>query len=91
MIEIAVAIITAIGTIVAVVITTRESGKKLTAEFATKVEVARAVTDTKIDELTREVREHNNFARRLPVVENEISHIKERLCQLDKVAEADSN
>lgn len=35
-----------------------------------------AVIDTKLEELTREVREHNNFAKRMPVVENEISNIK---------------
>ena len=90
MIEIAVAVISAIATIAAVIITNRENGKKLTAAFTTKVEVARAVTDTKIDELTREVREHNNFARRLPVVENEIEHINSRLDKLE-VADGDSN
>lgn len=36
-----------------------------------------AVTEAKIEELTREVREHNEFARRMPVVENEIKHIKD--------------
>ena len=36
-----------------------------------------AVIETKIEELTREVREHNNFAKRMPVVENEITHIKD--------------
>ena len=40
-----------------------------------------AVTDTKIEELTREVREHNNFAKRMPVVENEIKYIKERIAE----------
>lgn len=44
---------------------------------------AQAVTDTKIDELTREVREHNNFARRMPVVENEIKNINHRLEDLE--------
>lgn len=34
-----------------------------------------AIIETKIEELTREVREHNNFAKRMPVVENEISHL----------------
>lgn len=43
-----------------------------------------AVTDTKIEELTREVREHNNFAKRMPVVENEIKYIKERIAELHK-------
>ena len=32
---------------------------------------------TKIEELTREVREHNNFAKRMPVVENEIKHLQQ--------------
>ena len=36
---------------------------------------AQAVTETKIEELTREVREHNNFARRVPVVEEQIKVI----------------
>lgn len=34
-----------------------------------------AIVETKIEELTREVREHNNFAKRMPVVENEIEHL----------------
>lgn len=41
-----------------------------------------AVIDTKIEELTREVREHNNFAKRMPVVENDIKHITEDIKQL---------
>ena len=44
---------------------------------------AQAVTDTKIDELTREVREHNNFARRMPVVEEKIKVINHRLDDLE--------
>mgnify|MGYP003438427422 CR=1 FL=1 len=44
---------------------------------------AHAVTDTKIDELTREVREHNNFARRMPVVEEQIKVINHRLEDLE--------
>ena len=44
---------------------------------------AQAVTDTKIEELTREVREHNNFAKRMPAVENEIKNINRRLDDLE--------
>ncbi len=40
---------------------------------------AQAVTDTKLEELTREVREHNNFAKRMPVVEEKIENINHRL------------
>lgn len=43
-----------------------------------------AVTETKLDELTREVREHNNFARRMPVVENQIENIQDRLSHLER-------
>lgn len=53
---------------------------------ALKIEFAKsqAITDTKIEELTREVREHNNFAKRMPVVENEIQHIEEKMKELHK-------
>ena len=44
---------------------------------------AQAVTDTKIEELTREVREHNNFARRMPVVEEQIKVINHRIEDLE--------
>lgn len=43
-----------------------------------------AVTDTKLEELTREVREHNNFARRVPVVEEQIKVINHRLGDLEE-------
>ena len=42
-----------------------------------------AVTETKLEELTREVREHNNFARRVPVVEEQIKVINHRLEDLE--------
>ena len=43
-----------------------------------------AVTETKLDELTREVREHNHFARRMPVVEEQIKGINRRLSDLEE-------
>ena len=43
-----------------------------------------AVNATKIDELTREVREHNNFARRMPVVEEQIKVINHRIGNLER-------
>lgn len=42
-----------------------------------------AVTDTKLEELTREVREHNNFAKRMPVVEEQIRVINHRIDDLE--------
>ena len=44
---------------------------------------AQAVTETKLEELTREVREHNNFARRMPVVEEQIRVINHRIADLE--------
>ena len=46
---------------------------------------SQAVTETKLDELTREVREHNNFARRKPVVEEQIKVINHRIEDLEEI------
>lgn len=43
-----------------------------------------AVSEAKIEELTREVREHNNFARRVPVVEEQIKVINHRISDLEE-------
>ena len=45
---------------------------------------SQAVTDCKIEELTREVREHNNFAKRMPVVEEQIKVINHRIDDLER-------
>lgn len=82
-----------IGVIITVIATVRKSNQDLLNELKrqseiddqkldAKLEKFQAVTDTKIDELTREVRAHNNFAQRMPVVENDIKTIYKRL---DKV------
>lgn len=71
MTEIAVALITGVASIIAVVITNNSGNKKIQS----KLETSQAVTDYKIEELTREVRKHNNFAERIPVVEKDIKHI----------------
>ena len=48
-----------------------------------KLDKQQAVIDTKLTELTREVREHNNFARRVPVVEEQIKVINHRIEDLE--------
>ena len=47
------------------------------------MKINQAVTDTKIEELTREVRSHNNFAQRMPVVEEQIKVINHRISDLE--------
>ena len=49
---------------------------------------AQAVTETRLNELTREVREHNNFARRMPVVEEQIKVINHRIEDLEDANKA---
>lgn len=79
MTDIIVAIIVGGLSLVGVILTNASSNKKVES----KIETAQAVTDTKIEELTREVREHNNFARRVPVVEEQIVSINRRLDELE--------
>lgn len=75
-----IAIISGVLTLVGVIISNVAAGRKTQA----RIETSQAVTDTKIDELTREVREHNNFARRMPVVEEKVKVINRRLSNLEE-------
>ena len=75
-----VALITGGMSLAGVVITCLATANK--TEKATAV--AQAVTDTKIQELTREVRLHNGFAQRIPVVEEQINVINHRLTDLER-------
>ena len=82
-----VALITGGLSLAGVVITCLATAKK--NENAMKV--SQAVTDTKIDELTREVREHNNFAQRMPVVEEQIKVINHRISDLEQFHKPNGN
>ena len=75
-----VALITGGLSLVGVVVTCLATARKSEKAAA----VAQAVTDTKIQELTREVRLHNGFAQRLPVVEEQIKVINHRLTDLER-------
>lgn len=79
MVEIAVSVITGIFTFAGVVLTVIVGNRKAFSEMSKKLEVAQAVTDTKLEELTREVREHNNFAKRMPVLEQRVDAIEKSL------------
>ena len=73
-----VAVISGFLTLAGTVITVLASSHKTNENLR----VNQAITDTKIDELTREVREHNNFAQRMPVVEEQIKVINHRIDDL---------
>lgn len=75
-------ILVGVLSLIGVVITNNSSNKKIQSQLETQ----QAVTDCKIDELTREVREHNNFARRMPVVEEQIKVANHRIDDLEQEA-----
>lgn len=89
-------IFTVITTIITNIFTSSNNNKKIINEIKTennkvvgeiKLELAtyKATTDEQIKELTREVREHNNFAKRMPVVEEGIENLKEKVNYFHKV------
>ena len=79
MTEVVVALITGGLSLIGVVVSNLFTANKTDR----RIETAQAVTDCKIEELTREVREHNNFAKRMPVVEEKIKVINHRLDDLE--------
>lgn len=54
-----------------------------------KLRVAQAITDAKIEELTREVRKHNNFAEKIPVIQEQIKAVNHRLADLEDIERKD--
>ena len=74
-----VALITGLLSLIGVVISNLAAARKNAAVLQTQ----QAVTDTKIEDLTREVRAHNHFAQRMPVVEEQIKVINHRLSDLE--------
>lgn len=76
---IVVALITGGLTLMGAIVTGRQSAR----EIDHKLDKKQAVTDAKLDELTREVREHNNFARRVPVLEEKMKVASHRIDDLE--------
>lgn len=77
--SIIVAIITGGLSLIGVILSNFAAARKTDESIRT----SQAVTDTKLEELTREVREHNNFAKRVPVVEEQIKVINHRIQDLE--------
>ena len=77
------AIITAIITgglaLIGVIVTNVMSNRRVESQLQT----SQAVTDTKLDALTEEVKKHNNFASRIPVIENNIENLDKRIQKLE--------
>lgn len=79
-----VALITGGCSVIGVIITTLATSRRTEH----KMETAQAVTDTKIEELTREVHEHNNFAKRVPVLEEQIKVANHRIADLEEASKS---
>ena len=76
-----VALITGGLSLLGVIITSRQTSK----DMESKLEKQQAVTETKLDDLTRDVRLHNNFAQRVPVLEEQIKVANHRIEDLEHI------
>ena len=75
-----VAIITGGLSLIATIVSNNRTAQSMDA----KLDKQQAVTETKLEELTREVRAHNNFAQRVPVLEEQIKVVNHRIADLEK-------
>ena len=75
-----VAIITGGLSLIGVIVSNNHTAQSMDA----KLDKQQAIMDTKLEELTREVRMHNNFAQRIPVMEEQIKVANHRIADLDK-------
>lgn len=80
LVPVIVALITGGFSILAVVLTNNHANNKMQSEMKT----SQAVTKEQIKELTREVRTHNDFATRIPLLEQEIKNLKARVASLEE-------
>ena len=85
-----IAIITGVLSLIGVVFTSASNRKKISADFQrnseladAKLETRLAVLDTRMNALTDEVRKHNNFAERLPTIEEKVSNMEKRIDYLE--------
>lgn len=81
-----VAVISGICSLIVGIVSAVISAKATGNDVQKKMEITQAVTDTKLDELTREVRKHNNFAERVPVLEEKITVANHRIDDLERAA-----
>lgn len=80
MASVIVALITGGLSLIGTILTVLASSHKTAAAM----QINQAVTDTKLEELTREVREHNEFGRKIPVIEEQIRVVNHRLSDLEQ-------
>jgi hypothetical protein len=81
--SIIVAIITGGLSLIGVIVSNNRTAQSMDKSMDAKLDKQQAVTETKLEELTREVRAHNNFAQRVPVLEEQIKVANHRIADLE--------
>ena len=79
-----VAIITGGLSLIGVIVSNNHTAQSMDKSMDAKLDKQQAVTETKLEELTREVRMHNNFAQRVPVLEEQMKVANHRIADLEK-------
>ena len=79
-----VAIITGGLSLLGAIVSNNHTAQSMDKSMDAKLDKQQAVTETKLEELTREVRAHNNFAQRVPVLEEQIKVVNHRIADLEK-------
>ena len=79
-----VAIITGGLSLIGVIVSNNRTAQSMDKSMDAKLDKQQAVTETKLEELTREVRAHNTFAQRIPVLEEQIKVANHRIEDLEK-------
>lgn len=79
-----VALITGGLSLIGVIVSNNRTAQSMDKSMDAKLDKQQAVTETKLEELTREVRAHNNFAQRIPVLEEQINVANHRIEDLEK-------
>ena len=79
-----VAIITGGLSLIGVIVSNNHTAQSMDQSMDAKLDKQQAVTETKLEELTREVRTHNNFAQRIPVLEEQMKVANHRIADLEK-------
>ena len=77
------AAITGAFSVLGIVISNAKSNQKMESKIEQQLNTAQPVTDCKIEELTRAVREHNIFAKRVPVLEEQVKVANHRIADLE--------
>lgn len=79
-----VAVISGVCSMIVGIVSAVISAKSTGNDIQKKMEIAQAVTEEKLENLTREVRKHNGFGERIPVIEEQIKVVNHRVADLEK-------